>query len=171
MFSTGQTVVISVGLVMAAALGFTTASALRHDASTPSSAPPSPSAPAPASTTTRATTAPEQTARATGSDALCSAEVVIQDEWQDGFKAEIRITNTSSATVKDWVAGFVMPDGAKLSGGWQATLDQDGSAMTAEAPEWAHDLAAGKKAVFGFTATGVPSPPPGQVTLNGAHCS
>jgi endoglucanase len=181
MFSTGQTVVISVGLVMAAALGFTTAAALRHDASGPSATPPGPNAPAPAAgTTSPASTGkpapsgpasdPATTTPAGDGDAPCAAQVVIQDRWPDGFKAEVRVTNTSRSTVKDWAVGFTMPDGAKLAGGWNATMDQDGSAVTAEAPDWAPDLGPGKKAVFGFTASGTPDPLPGRVTLGTARC-
>lgn len=177
MFSTGQTVVISVGLVMAAALGFTTAAALRDDPTGPSATPPGSSAPAqaagttsPASTGKPAAKGPSTT-RAGDVGAPCDAKVVIQDRWPDGFKAEIRVTNTSPSTVQDWVVGFTMPAGAKLAAGWNATMDQDGRAVTAEAPDWGTDLAPGKKAVFGFTASGSPNPLPGQVTLGTAHCS
>ena len=173
MFSTGQTAVVGVGIVMAAALGFTSAKAFSGEAGTPAAPAPSPSAVAgtPSATATQAEETARTTAAAAGRDGDCLAEVVIQDSWPAGFKAEIRITNRGAAPVENWAATFRLPPGSEITNAWNADLDQDGAIVAAEAPTWSRDLAAHKTATFGLTASGAPEPLPGDVALNGVPCS
>lgn len=180
MFSTGQTVVIGVGLAMAAGLGFTTALALRGAAEpvpvARATAAGSPSAGVDdVSATTGGpseTSATEATASApAGGSAPCRARVIVDDSWPQGFRATVSVTNTSGAAITDWAATFRVPDGVTVDNGWNAEVHQRGRLVTAAAPAWQPDLAAGETASIGFTARGVAEPAPGDVTLAGHACS
>jgi cellulase/cellobiase CelA1 len=175
MFSTGQTVVVGVGLVMATALGFTTAKALQQEPGSAAGTP-APSAAA-ATPSVAATGAAERTAAATaapagaGAAGTCHTEVVLQDRWQDGYKVEFRVTNRGDQPVKDWTASFRMPADSKINSSWNADLDQDGTAVTVAAPDWGRDLEPATTVTFGFTASGTPEPLPGELSLDGVACS
>jgi cellulase/cellobiase CelA1 len=176
MFSTGQTVVVGLGLAMAAALGFTTAKALQDAPAAASATTAAPAASAGAATAAgtaaraaSAHTAPARTAAAAAGP--CRARVVLQDTWPQGFKAEVRVTNHTGTVAEDWTVTFRMPPGAELAQGWNATLAQDGATVTARAPDWGRDLSDGATATFGFTASGTPKPLPDDVRLAGRACS
>lgn len=180
MFTPAQSVVIGIGIVMAAGLGFTTAIAVRGDASTQGEPAPAAS-PAPA-TSTRTGGAPSpRSAPATGSvrpsaadgssSGPCSADIVLENRWDQGFQVRIDVTNTSKRLATDWVLRFALPAGVTLKDAWNATYDQQGTIVTAEAPSWARDLAPGVATSIGFNATGTGGMPPTSVTLNGHTCS
>ena len=124
---------------------------------------PSPTTPGPTPTTPAPTTpAP------TGG---CTATVKIDNSWQGGFQATVTVRNTGTGTLNPWTARWTVPAGVTLQNGWNATVTQSGSTMTAAAPSWASSLAPGGSASVGFTANGPSTPAPSGVTLNGVACS
>lgn len=63
-----------------------------------------------------------------------------------------------------------MSTGATLNNGWNATVSQSGSTVTAVAPDWNLTLGPGAPVLVGFIADGPFSPPPSAVRLNGVAC-
>ncbi|GII21427.1 cellulase family glycosylhydrolase [Planosporangium mesophilum] len=100
----------------------------------------------------------------------CTATVKIDNAWQGGFQATVTVRNTGSAAISPWQATWTVPSGVTLVSGWNATVTQSGTTMTAAAPSWSPSLAAGASVSVGFTANGPSSPPPGGVALNGTAC-
>jgi endoglucanase len=100
----------------------------------------------------------------------CTATVKIDNVWQGGFQATVTVRNTGSASVSPWQVTWTVPTGVTLASGWNATVTQNGTTITAAAPGWSPTLSAGASASVGFTANGPSNPPPGAVALNGTAC-
>jgi endoglucanase len=99
----------------------------------------------------------------------CSAAVKIDNSWQNGFQASVTVTNTATTAVSPWTMTMTLPSGAKVVSGWNATVTQSGSTLTATAPSYSPALAAGASVSVGFTADGA-SGEPSAVALNGTQC-
>ncbi len=102
--------------------------------------------------------------------ASCTSAVTIDNSWDGGFQATVTVKNTGTSAVNPWTVTWTMPTGATLGSGWNATVTQSGSTVTAAAPTWSPSLAAGASTSIGFTATGSNGTPSG-VALNGTACS
>lgn len=102
--------------------------------------------------------------------ASCRATHKITNSWGGGFTAEATITNSGSATVKDWRSTWNAPTGVTVTNGWNATVTQSGSTVTAAAQSWNADLAPGASATVGYQANGQAGSPSG-FALNGVACS
>ncbi|HST64222.1 MAG TPA: cellulose binding domain-containing protein [Mycobacteriales bacterium] len=122
----------------------------------------------PAATTPATTGAPATTTAAAG--LRCTAGVVIENSWPQGYQAAITVSNTGTSTFSPWTATWTLPAGVTLNNGWFATVTQSGSVVTAEAPSWSTTLAPGTSWTIGFIANGPFSPPPSDVRVNGTGC-
>ncbi len=91
----------------------------------------------------------------------CSAGYHLDNAWQGGFTATVTLRNSGTEPLSGWVLGWTMPAGTQISGGWNATVTQTGRQVSAKAPSWAPDLAAGASASIGFQATGPAGTPTG----------
>jgi endoglucanase len=100
----------------------------------------------------------------------CTATYKQDNAWQGGFQGSVTVKNTGSGAVNPWSATWTWPSGVTLVNGWNATVTQSGTTVTAAAPSYASSLAAGASVTIGFTANGTASAPAG-VKLNGATCS
>ena len=127
-------------------------------------APPPPPPPTPTPT-------PTPTATPTGGPAACSVRWV-GNAWNTGLTANVRVTNTGSATIDGWTLTFDFPNGQKVTQGWSAEWSQTGSAVTATNAPWNGRLAAGSSVEIGFNAShpGTPTAPTA-FRLNGAPCA
>lgn len=121
-------------------------------------------------TTSPSTPAGSATATSTVAAGACAARVSIDNSWPQGYQAAITVTNTGPSTLSPWTATWTVPAGVTLNNGWFATVSQQGSVLTAEAPSWNTALAPGASWTVGFIANGPAAPPPSQVTLNGVGC-
>ncbi|MBF9127894.1 lytic polysaccharide monooxygenase [Plantactinospora sp. S1510] len=122
--------------------------------------------------TTPPTTAPPTTPPTTppaGGDA-CTASIRVDSSWSGGYQATVTVRNTGSATANPWTATWTMPSGSTVSQGWNATVSQSGSTVTATAPSWSPPLAPGGSVTIGYISSGSPSPAPSGFRLNGAVC-
>ncbi|MFD8597179.1 glycoside hydrolase family 9 protein [Kitasatospora sp. NPDC059646] len=116
-----------------------------------------------------ATEADDDTAPPTAS---CSVAYKVDSAWGNGFTATVTVKNTGAATVSGWTLGWVFGGDQRISGAWNATVSQAGSAVTARDAGWNATLAPGASASFGFQATySGANPAPSRFTLNGADCS
>jgi hypothetical protein len=105
-----------------------------------------------------------------GGPAGCRATHKVTNSWQGGFTAEATITNTGSSTVGNWRSTWNVPSGVTVTSGWNATVTQSGSTVTATAPSWSTDLGANQSVTVGYQANGQSAAPSG-FTLNGVSCS
>ena len=105
-----------------------------------------------------------------GGAVSCTATQTVDNAWQGGFQATVTVKNTGTATINPWQATWTMPSGATLSSGWNATVTQTGTTMTATAPTWSPALAAGASVSVGFTATGGTTTTLSGIALNGTTC-
>ncbi|MFD7687384.1 cellulose binding domain-containing protein [Streptomyces sp. NPDC059781] len=110
------------------------------------------------------------TATADVEPAACHADYDLVNQWPDGFQATVTVTTRDP--LDSWRVGFAFPDGQRITQMWDASLDQDGSRVTATAADYNKSVAAGGKLAFGFLASrdGTNRPPSG-FTLNGRTCA
>lgn len=118
--------------------------------------------------TSSATPAPGTTARS--EPAACRVDYDLVNEWPEGFQATVTVTTRDP--LDSWRVGFAFRDGQRVTQMWDASLDQDGSRVTATAADYNKSVAAGGKLAFGFLASrdGTNHPPSG-FTLNGRTCA
>ncbi|MEU4482708.1 cellulose binding domain-containing protein [Micromonospora sp. NPDC023966] len=123
-------------------------------------------------TTPPATTPPPQTSTPPPpGNAACSVKYTT-NVWNNGFTADVTITNTGSSTVNGWTLNYNLPSGQTITGSWNATVTQSGSAVTARNLSYNGTLAPGASTSFGYQATlsgGFSAP--SSFTLNGATCT
>jgi endoglucanase len=100
----------------------------------------------------------------------CTITYKQDNAWQGGFQGSLTVKNTGSSAVNPWSVRWTWPSGVTLASGWNATVTQSGTTVTAAAPSYSPSLAAGASVTVGFTANGAASTP-GTVTLNGAACA
>ncbi|MFI2663019.1 cellulase family glycosylhydrolase [Micromonospora carbonacea] len=99
----------------------------------------------------------------------CTATYQQVSSWAGGFQGELTVKNGGSSAVNPWSVTWNWPAGVTLVSGWNATVNQSGTTVTAAAPAWSASLAAGASVTVGFTANGSAATP-GTVKLNGVAC-
>ncbi|MEU8020915.1 cellulose binding domain-containing protein [Micromonospora haikouensis] len=94
------------------------------------------------------------------------------NSWNNGFTADVQITNTGTATLNGWTLNYNLPGGQQITGSWNATVSQSGSAVMARNISHNGTLAPGGTATFGYqgTLSGAYSSP-SSFTLNGMTCT
>lgn len=96
----------------------------------------------------------------------------VPNTWAGGFTANVTVTNTSAAPVNGWTLAFSFPGDQRITGFWNATVTQNGPAVTAVNVAHNGAIAPGADTTFGFqgTYTGGNQSPTG-FRLNGTACS
>ncbi|MGW9193162.1 GH12 family glycosyl hydrolase domain-containing protein [Micromonospora chersina] len=121
-------------------------------------------------TTPPATTPPPSTPPP--GNAACAVKYTATNVWNNGFTAEVTITNTGSGTVNGWTLNYNLPSGQAVTNAWNATVTQSGSAVTARNVSYNGTLAPGASTNFGYQATlNGAFTAPSSFTLNGATCT
>ena len=93
------------------------------------------------------------------------------NSWNNGFTANVQITNTGSSALNGWTLTYSLPGGQQVTNAWNATVSQSGSSVTARNVSWNGNLAPGATASFGYQATMSGSySSPTAFTLNGQRC-
>jgi endoglucanase len=116
------------------------------------------------------TPSPSGSSSPSSAPGACTATYHQDSAWQGGFQGSLTVKNTGSAAINSWQVTWTWPSGVTLGSGWNATVTQTGTAVTASAPTYAASLAAGASVTIGFTANGTASAP-ASVKLSGATCS
>ncbi|MET9826795.1 cellulose binding domain-containing protein [Streptomyces sp. NPDC006349] len=92
--------------------------------------------------------------------------------WQDGFTADVTVTNTGTSAVDGWRLAFTLPSGQRITNAWNASVTPSGGEVTATGASHNARIAPGGSLSFGFQATysGTFTEPAG-FRLNDAACA
>lgn len=74
---------------------------------------------------------------------------VIQSQWDTGFTAVIRMTNTGSQPVNGWSVTWRYSDGSSITGSWNTTLSGN-NPYSAKNVNWNATIRPGQTVEFGF---------------------
>ncbi|MDG4820656.1 cellulose binding domain-containing protein [Asanoa sp. WMMD1127] len=92
--------------------------------------------------------------------------------WNNGFTADVTVTNTGTSTVNGWTLTYTLPSGQAITSTWNATVTTSGSAVTARNISWNGTLAPGASTSFGYQGThGGSYSSPSAFALNGSACT
>jgi chitodextrinase len=92
--------------------------------------------------------------------------------WNNGFTADVTITNTGTSTVNGWTLTYALPAGQTVTSAWNATVSASGSAVTARNLSYNGTLAPGASTSFGYQGThGGSYTSPTAFALNGTACT
>ncbi|MEU7976609.1 cellulose binding domain-containing protein [Micromonospora sp. NPDC049089] len=95
-----------------------------------------------------------------------------QSEWPGGFVATATVHNAGTAPIDGWIVTFSFPGDQQVTSGWNATIGQTGTVVTARNVDWNRVLAPNGSATFGVQGRwGVSDAPPTGFSLNGAPCT
>ncbi|WP_432933385.1 extracellular catalytic domain type 1 short-chain-length polyhydroxyalkanoate depolymerase [Microbispora sp. CA-135349] len=92
--------------------------------------------------------------------------------WNNGFTADVTITNTGTAPVNGWTVTWAWPGNQQIVGAWNAGITQSGTQVTARNVSYNAAISAGGSTSFGFQGaySGSNATPAG-FALNGAACT
>jgi beta-mannanase len=82
----------------------------------------------------------------------CSAVLHVDNQWNSGFTATVTVKAGSSA-ISGWTVGWTWPGSQQVAGGWNATLTQSGSTVSAKNMSYNGSVAASGSTSFGFQGT------------------
>ncbi|MCG5214973.1 glycoside hydrolase family 6 protein [Streptosporangium soli] len=100
----------------------------------------------------------------------CAATYRKQNEWSNGFTAEISVKNNGAA-MSSWTVSFTVGANVKLVNGWNGEWSQNGSTITVRNAAWNGNLPAGGTLTLGYNGSFSGSnPTPIGFTLNGTAC-
>lgn len=109
--------------------------------------------------------------RTGGGTASCSVTYT-KNEWQGGLTANLTVTNTGSSAVNGWSVGFAFPGDTRVTNAWNATVTQNGNAVTATNMSYNASIPSGGNVQFGFQGTWTSNDAnPTTFTLNGSACT
>ncbi|NUP50242.1 MAG: hypothetical protein HOW97_23480 [Catenulispora sp.] len=91
--------------------------------------------------------------------------------WPGGFTANITITNSGTAAINGWTLGFTFPGDQKVTNGWNATVVQSGTSVSASNLAYNATIAPGASQSLGFQGTwSANDAAPTTFALNGVLC-
>jgi cellulose 1,4-beta-cellobiosidase len=77
----------------------------------------------------------------------------VQSDWGVGFVSQITVTNNGSTTVNSWKATWTWAGNQQITNGWNATITQSGTGVTAVNASYDGTIAPGQSVSFGFQGT------------------
>jgi hypothetical protein len=96
----------------------------------------------------------------------------VKNEWPGGLTGNVTITNTGNTAVNGWTVTFSFPGDTTVTGAWNATVTQSGTAVTAKNASYNGTITPGANASFGFQGTWTSNDAnPASLTLNGTTCT
>jgi len=105
------------------------------------------------------------------SGSICKVNYVVQSQWSGGFTNSTTITNTGTTTINGWSLNFTFLNGQQITQGWNASLSQQGSQVTATNLSYNGTISPGSSVNFGFNSSwNGTNANPTKFTLNGATC-
>ncbi|MFF3350105.1 cellulose binding domain-containing protein [Streptomyces sp. NPDC002779] len=87
-----------------------------------------------------------------GPTGACAVTYKVTNQWQGGFQADVRLTNTGTSAWSGWALAWSFPDSQTITQIWNAERTQSGASVTVKNVGWNANVAAGGSVNFGFTA-------------------
>ncbi|MBB5867797.1 O-glycosyl hydrolase [Allocatelliglobosispora scoriae] len=101
----------------------------------------------------------------------CSVNYAVSSQWQDGFGANVTITNLGDP-LTNWTLTWSYGAGQTVTQVWNATLAQSGAAVTAKNLSYNGAIATNGTVSFGFNGSWTGSnPAPTSFSVNGVACT
>ncbi|OON33434.1 arabinofuranosidase, partial [Micromonospora sp. Rc5] len=101
----------------------------------------------------------------------CSVNYAVSSQWQDGFGANVSITNLGDP-LSSWTLTWSYGAGQKVTQAWNATVTQSGTAVTAKNVSYNGAIATNGSVSFGFNGSWSGSNPvPTSFAVNGVTCN
>jgi hypothetical protein len=82
-----------------------------------------------------------------------TASYAVQSQWGNGFVSNVTLTNNTSRTITSWRVTWTWGGNQQITNGWNSTISQSGSSVTATNASWNGTLAPGQSTSFGFQGT------------------
>lgn len=104
---------------------------------------------------------------------LCKVTYTIQNQWGNGFVAEVKIANVSSSEISSWKVKWDFLGDQSITNYWSVNLSQNAKSVTGENLSYNSNIAVGGTQAFGFQATysgSNDSLPSNAFTVNGVTC-
>ncbi|WP_305788102.1 non-reducing end alpha-L-arabinofuranosidase family hydrolase [Symbioplanes lichenis] len=126
---------------------------------------------APAGLALVAATAAVAMAPANAAAAGCTVDYAVSSQWQGGFNADVSVTNLRDP-LTSWSVSWTYGAGQTVTQGWNATVAQSGTAVTARNASYNGSVATGGKVSFGLSGSWTGSNPvPASFAVNGVSCT
>ncbi len=94
------------------------------------------------------------------------------NSWNTGFTGSVSVTNTGTSTVNGWRLTWTFPGNQQVTSGWNATITQSGTAVTATNMSYNATIAPNAAVSFGFNASySGTNTNPTSFALNGTACT
>ncbi|WP_348773980.1 cellulose binding domain-containing protein [Micromonospora sp. WMMD714] len=101
----------------------------------------------------------------------CRVDYKVTSEWQGGFGADVTITNLGDP-VSGWTLTWAFASGQQVTQAWNATVTQNGTAVSAKDAGYNAAIATGAGVSFGFNGGWTTANPvPTAFALNGVSCT
>ncbi|MEU4421724.1 cellulose binding domain-containing protein [Actinoplanes sp. NPDC024001] len=101
----------------------------------------------------------------------CAVSYQHTAQWDRGFVAALRITNTGAAPVDGWALTFDVAGDQRITSAWNAAYAQDGAKVTLRNAHWNGSLAPGASRDVGLMGSWTTvGPAPAAFVLNGQPC-
>ncbi|HWS37448.1 MAG TPA: cellulase family glycosylhydrolase [Actinoplanes sp.] len=97
-----------------------------------------------------------------------TAAFTVQSSWNNGYQAQVTVTNDRPAAISTWKVELTLPAGTTVGQAWNATLAGTGGTYTFTPAGWNATIPAGGTTSFGFIATGTGRPT--ACLINGQSC-
>ncbi|TDV57446.1 GH12 family glycosyl hydrolase domain-containing protein [Actinophytocola oryzae] len=92
--------------------------------------------------------------------------------WGGGFTANVTVTNTSSTALNGWTLSWTFPGNQQITSGWNASVTQNGNAVTASNAGHNGSIPPNGSQSFGFQGTySGNNASPTTFTVNGTACA
>jgi predicted carbohydrate-binding protein with CBM5 and CBM33 domain len=90
---------------------------------------------------------------------LGTCEFDLVGQWEDGFQAEVAVTNSGDSATSSWTAEWTFSDGQQIAHLWGGEYEQSGAEVTVTNAPHNGSLAPGESATAGFIGSGSGSQP------------
>ncbi|WP_084546377.1 glycoside hydrolase family 9 protein [Glycomyces arizonensis] len=87
---------------------------------------------------------------ATAASPSCAVEYTVNGSWDDGYNAQVVVTNTGDEPLESLTVRWAMPTGQTLEQSWSADVVQEGHLVTASNLGGGYPLQPGQEYTFGF---------------------
>jgi endo-1,4-beta-xylanase len=117
----------------------------------------------------KATSSKAASSKSSSSGSTTKCQHIVTNEWNTGYTANIRITNTGSSPVNGWSLSWRYADATRIAHSWNGNVTGS-NPYSANNLSWNSSIAPGQYVEFGFQATkgGVTSTAP---IFSGASCN